>query len=72
MRGGVLELSDAPWVVQAASESFQQGLAMCCFFVIGLVVGSLLGLEFQANVLHLWLFCVDLHVGSRPRSGVNT
>ena len=51
--GGVLELSDAPWVVQAASESFQQGLAICCFFVIGLVAGSFLGLEFQASVFHL-------------------
>ena len=72
MRGGGLELSDAPWVVQAASESFQQGLAICCFFVIGLVVGSLLGLEFQASVFHLCCFFVGLQVGSRPRSVVNT
>ena len=52
-REGVLELSDAPLVVQAALESFQQGLAMCCLFVIGVVVGSFLGLEFQASAFHL-------------------
>ena len=59
--GGVLEFSDAPWVVQAASESFQQGLAIGCFFVIGVVVVSILGLEFPASVLHLVF--VDLQVG---------
>ena len=59
MRGGV-EFSDAPWVVQAAPGSFQQGLAIGCFFVIGVVAVSILGLEFPASVLHLFLLICKL------------
>ena len=58
--GGGLEFSDAPWVVQAASGSFQQGLAIGCFFVIGVVLVLILGLELPASVLHLFLLICKL------------